>query len=106
MVTMSDPRRLGLPAMPDQNVLGPACQQQTMCCLFCPDSSHYSGQKIRVYALLTQKPLSQPVLTQNTLETMTNSFMALKNLKNHSQKPNSTRNKKSTRAHICFFMNF
>jgi hypothetical protein len=48
-----------------------------------------------------------PFLTQNTIETMTNPFMALKKKpKKPPKKPNSTQNQKSTRVQICFFINF
>jgi hypothetical protein len=58
---MPDSRHLGLTTMLDQSILGLACQQQMMCRLVCLGFSYYDGQKIRAYALLSQKPLLQPV---------------------------------------------
>jgi len=70
MVTMPDPRRLSPATMLTTDDASPVLSR----------FSHCSGRKIGVCALLTQKPVLQPVFfIQNILETMTNPFMTLKN---------------------------
>jgi predicted lactoylglutathione lyase len=44
-------------------------KKQTMHRQFSLDFSHCDGQKSMVYVLLIQKPVFQPVLTQNTYKT-------------------------------------
>ena len=87
MVTMSDPSVLDLAT--------------------CPDSGHCDGRKIRIYVFLIQKPILQPVFLPKTLiKHPGNHEKPIHDLKKPPQKPNSTGNKKSIRAQICFFIKF
>ena len=56
MVTMPDPRRLGPATMLATDDASPIL----------PRFSHYGGRKIGVCALLTQKPVLQPVFLSKT----------------------------------------
>jgi len=77
MVIMPDPRRLGLATMLATDDALPVLSRFGYC----------GRRKIRVCAILTQKPVLQPIFfIQNTIKTMTNSFMTLKNRpKNQTQ---------------------
>jgi len=89
MVTMSDPSVLGLAT--------------------CPDSGHCDGRKIRIYVFLSKNlfyNLFFFFLPKTLIKHPGNHEKPIHDLKKQPQKPNSTGNKKSIRAHICFFIKF
>jgi hypothetical protein len=92
MVIMPDPRRLGLATMLATDDASPVLSRFGYC----------GRRKIRVCAILTQKPVLQPVFFYPKYHK--NHDKLIHDIKKPSKKPNSIQNKKSTLAQICCFL--